>query len=175
MTIEEKVIQYQNTYNERLFEEIYEEIEGLIKLKMKRYQNHPEVISDLNLAVFQCVIKYDIKKNDNFRAFLGQYTNFSIKKSLSKHKAYLESEVINSFDLQEGCEEFIMMEQRANLDDLSVHLQLTLEERFLLDSLSKGLRKSDVAALLKCTASNICFKIRSLKSKYPELQSYFEE
>ena len=171
-TLEEKVLAYQKTKCEAIFNEIYEEVRGYFWPKVARYQDVHEVMSRVNMTVFECVMNFDINKGKEFKMHLLCNIDYAISKAfryenthtfgyLDNYKDRLKSDSSVLLDVERKADYEMFLETIKNKDD-----------RLIINSLAKGVKIKDIAKKLGCTPHNVTMKVKRFKDLYPYLRNY---
>lgn len=172
MTNEDKVIAWQQTGNEQYFNEVYTDLVAeIVYSKGSRYESQ-EVDSRMNQMVYDCFVKYDRHKNDNFEAYLRQHLNYAVKRGCGTDKQLTDREHLIDYETLDSCDCFLGAESAANMQHFQDKLGMSEDECYLVEQLGAGYRAVDIAGELGCSVSAISHRVKALRRDHPELLDY---
>jgi RNA polymerase sigma factor (sigma-70 family) len=169
--LEDAVVKYQETRCNKIFDKIYKEVEPILSWKNKKCFNDgsSDIESEINLAVFDAVIKFDPSKNNNFKGYLNLMIGYRLKKFFSKSRKKREQEFTVAFEeldnnviLSVKDDEAILSE-KSYLTDIVDMNSLDNIDNEIISLRLQGWKSVEIAQKLQISPSAVSQRIKKIK------------
>lgn len=192
--LNELIKQYQKTRDEKVFNKIYDRYKDFIKSKSIKNTININYMSELNLALYNAVLTFDVdnKTNASFTTYFMKCAENQVRMVNNSFNAQKRKANKNTISMQtknqyldtettlEDIIEDSHSKETFNNVDFKVALKtllkkLKLDDQKAIQLIIQGFTLKEIGQMLgNITASAVCSKLKRLKNKkiiQPELQS----
>lgn len=181
MTIEEKIVEYQRTRDEVLFEELLEQFEPMLRATSKQFsrnQHYEDILQDQRLLFLECLNRFKIEKGFKFSTFFWVSATGNAKRVWAKYNEwspwtslYDQPQKLSINAEQEGFKKIVlvakdqpdidmMLDMEKMIDGLQEDEQLLIKAHFW-----KGLKVVEIAEVEGVVPATIHLRIEKILNK----------
>ncbi|MGL5460745.1 MAG: hypothetical protein ACRDBY_14105 [Cetobacterium sp.] len=173
-----------NYEKNEILEAIFKEVKGCKEYLITKYLGIPNTTKEdlesvLNMTIVKCVDYYNVDGAVSFKTFFSKCgkreLDLLLRDNTRDKRVFRDEEgnIIKPSSIEAIVDGggFINVTSNYDYADIELNLlldklNLTYEQRFICDKLSKGWNKIDIARALNKSLQNICYNIKALRKQF---------